>query len=530
MVTVDLELENYILEEEIGRGDLTIVYRGRRKSNETAVAIKLVAPHFTFDDLFVKRFKDITRQTIKLEHPHIVRTYEVNQEGNTLFVVREWIEARPLSEILKQEGAFSPHRMVDIARQVAAALDYAHQKSIMHGDLSAKRIYIGADDLVTVADFGQAQAMVGTSLAKQGYAVGSPEILAPERVRGQGASRQSDLYSLGILCYQMLNQAPPFTGEPAAVLHAQAYEHPQPLHKVNPGVSIPLSEAIGRMLSKGLELRYTTGSEFIRALTVAIEGTAPVRRISVDSDEEINISLGPSRPLWQRPWLWGLAAGSFVAILLGIGFLIVSIWLTWQPGSPDNTPPVVAAQPVQVQQALPPALEVSPSPVVDTVILIEPTPTVAPLLQAVLASSPTPTAIPATATPTPTLEPIPTPGPPTILADSPFTNLKLGHAISQEGQLEKVGTYFAPGSDPIYLFFDYGNIEAGTAWTHRWTWGNVELDVYEGVWPDNYFETGTAWVYYRPIGGFQPGPYKVTLEIEGQVKATATFVVQDGGL
>jgi hypothetical protein len=106
----------------------------------------------------------------------------------------------------------------------------------------------------------------------------------------------------------------------------------------------------------------------------------------------------------------------------------------------------------------------------------------------------------------------------------------LAHAISPEGQPEKVGLYFAPGSDPIYLFFDYGNIEAGTAWTHRWTWGDVELDVYEGVWPDNYFETGTAWVFYRPIGGFQPGPYKVTLEIEGQVKAIATFVVQDGGL
>jgi serine/threonine protein kinase len=529
MVTVDIELENYIFEREIGRGDLTIVHQGRRKTDDAQVAIKVVAPQFTFDEHFVRRFKDITRQTIKLEHPNIVRIYEVNQEGNILYVVREFIEARLLSELLETEGPLSPQRMLAIARQIAAALDYAHQKSIMHGDLSARRIYIGADDHVIVADFGQTQAMAGTSLAKQGYAVGSPEILAPERVHGQGPSRQSDLYSLGILCYQMLSNTPPFSGEPAAVLHAQAYEQPHPLHMLNPGISVPLSEAIERMLSKGLELRYTTGSEFARALSVAIEGTAPVRRIATGKMAELELSIGPSRSIWQRPWIWILIAIPIVGLLLLAGFLAVSLWLTLVPVSsivvPENvTPTEIPLQPEQVI-----VVEPTPTPAVETnqaaaVVLVQST------ASATLSLTATPTPVPPTPTTTPTPIPIPTPGPPVVADWSPFTNLSLAHAISEEGQPEKVGLYFAPNSDPIYLFFDYGDIEPGTVWTHRWTWGDVELDVYEDIWPDSYFETGTAWVYYRPIGGFQPGPYKVTLEINGQVAATATFVVREGGL
>lgn len=106
----------------------------------------------------------------------------------------------------------------------------------------------------------------------------------------------------------------------------------------------------------------------------------------------------------------------------------------------------------------------------------------------------------------------------------------MAHGITEDNKPEKVGLSFAPGTPPIYLFFDYANIEPGTAWTHRWVWGDTELGVYEDVWPDNYFETGTAWVFYSPSGGYQPGPYQVTLEVEGRVVATATFIIEAGGL
>jgi hypothetical protein len=522
IVTLETELQNYILEQEIGRDELTIIYQGRRKSDDSPVAIKVIAPQFTFDDFFVRRFKDITRQTIRLEHPNIVRTYEVNQEGEAIYVVRDMIEARSLADVLMEEGPLSPHRMLEIARQIANALDYAHQKSIMHGDLAANRVYLAEEDRVIVADFGQTQATLGTSLVKQGFAVGSPEVTAPERVHGQGPSRQSDLYSLGILCYQMLNNAPPFTGTPAAVLHAQVYEQPRPLHTLNPAVSPRISEALGRMLSKGLELRYNTGSEFTRAMKVAIEGTGPMRVASVSVAQMAPVGSSPS--LWRRPWFWLLLMIPFILVLLIIGFLLVSAvtaWLTLQPAVVAPVPAEVVAPAAEAVEELKPA-----------VVLVEPTPTIAALAGEL--ASPPPVSLPSsTPIPTATLVPvpIPTPGPPVVAANSPFTNVRLAHAITSEGEPARVGLSFAPGDEPIYLFFDYAEVEPGMSWLHRWTWADTELGVYEDVWPENFFETGTAWVYYSPTGeGFQPGPYQVTLEVDGQVVATATFVIEPGGL
>jgi len=519
--TTEIQLANYTLEQEIGRGDLTITYRGHRNSDGATVAIKVVALQFTFDRLFVQRFKDMARQAAKLEHRNIVAMFEAGEEGSTVYAVRELIDARPLTQVIEEDGPFSPQRMLIVAQQVTSALDYAHQKSVTHGDLSAKRVYIGPQDHVTVADFGQTQAMYGTSLVKQGYAVGSPEIIAPERVHGQGSSRHSDYYSLGILCYQMLAGEPPFTGAPAAVLHAQAYEQPRPLHLVNPSISVSLSETIGRMLSKGLELRYNTGAEFARALAVAIEGTAPIRAPATAATQMREAGLKMNRPLWKRPWLWIVVAVIGIILLLLVGFGAVSLLSVFQPPA---TPAQVGNQPPPTE---PLPATVPPEPTAEVVqptevTAVEPTPALVDTPEA-----PSPTPIP---TETPTLVPLPTPGPPTVAEDSPFTNLRLAHNITDDGVPAQTGTAFAPGPQPIYLFFDFEQIEPGTPWIHRWVWGDTELGAFDDTWSDNYTSGGTAWVYYSPVGGFQPGPYQVTLEINGRVVSTATFVVQAGGL
>ena len=521
-VTLETQLENYGLDQEIGRGDLTMVYRAHRKSDGAIVAIKIVPPQFTFDEVFVRRFKDAAHQATKLEHPNIVRTYEAGQEEDVLYVVREYIQARPLAEVIAEEGPFAPERMLAVARQIASALDYAHQTSITHGDLSASRIYLGSNDHAVVADFGQTQAMAGTSLVKQGFAVGSPETTAPERVHGQSPSRQSDLYGLGILCYQMLAGAPPFTGTPAAVMHAQAYEQPRPLHLINPSISIALGETIGRMLSKGSELRYITGAEFARALEMAIKGTAPMRAPAAAAAQMKAAGLDYT-PLWRRPWVWVLGLLLVIGFLLVLGFGAVSLWNAQRPaliGSSPTGQPQVAAPSTEAPaegQALG-----------NETVAVEATTALA---TSTLSSASGPTETPASPpTATPTVILFPTPGPPTVAEDSPFTNLILAHDISPANEPLKVGTAFAPGEQPIYLFFDYGDVADGITWTHRWTWGDTDLDNYQDVWPENYSDSGTAWIFYSPAGGFQTGPYKVTLEVNGRIVATATFVIQPGGL
>ena len=516
-VTLETQLENYSLEQEIGRGDLTIVYQAHRKSDGAVVAVKIVPPQFTFDETFARRFNDAARQAIKLEHPNIVRTYEAGQEEDVLYIVREYIYARTLAQAIEEDGPFSAQRMLRVAEQVASALDYAHQRSIMHGDLSAKRVYIGDNDHVIVADFGQTQAMAGTSLVKQGFAVGVPETTAPERVHGQSPSRQSDLYSLGILCYQMLAADPPFKGTPTAVLHAQAYEQPRPVHLINSSISIALSETISRMLAKGSELRYITGAEFSRALGVATQGTAPMRAPAAATAQLKAVGL-EQKPFWQRKWFWGSGVVSIIAILLLLGFAAVSLWNSQQSAVAPTAPSL------GVGQAATATVESNESDSNRSL-----TETAVPNITRAAASAPTQTVTLQPAT-TPTQITFPTPGPPTVVADSPFTDLILAHGIGEDSTPEKIGVVFAPGSQPIYLFFNYENIEAGTSWTHRWTWGDTELDNYHDVWPESYSESGTAWVFYGPAGGYQAGPYQVTIEVEGRIVATATFVIQPGGL
>ncbi len=272
-VTIETQLENYLLLEEVSQNSVLTVYRGQRKADGAAVIIKIIAPLFAADEFFARRLRQATRQTAKLEHPNIVRTYEAEQEGNLFYLVEDLdlTGVRSLAQVLAAEGSFSLHRAQFITRQIASALDYVHQKSVTHGDLAAHQVYLGADDLVLITNFGQAQAIFGVNMMRQGYAASSPETMAPERVHGQGPSRHSDLYALGILCFQMLAGKPPFTGSPAAVLHAQAYKQVRPLYLLNPGIPMAVSEVVERMLSKGLELRYNTGAEFARALSVACE-------------------------------------------------------------------------------------------------------------------------------------------------------------------------------------------------------------------------------------------------------------------
>lgn len=348
--TIDLQLEHYVLVEELSQDDILTVYRGQRKSDQSPVIIKIVSPLFVSDEFLVRRFKLVAQQTTRLEHPNIVRTYEVEQEGSRLFLVQDFVRAPTLAQVLHTEGSFSPQRMQYIARQIASALDYAHQKFVTHGNLSASKVFLGPDDRVWVTDFGQ--VLFGVNILKQGYSMSDPETLAPERVHGQGPSRQSDLYALGILCYQMLAGKPPFTGAASAILHAQAYQQPRPLYRLNPGISVAVSEVVGRMLSKGLELRYNTGAEFARALAVAC--TLP-KNFPTHGFEQRN---QPSSRFSTR-WLESILSAAVVIFLLAAGL----VWTGYQWGinQQASSNKVVATPRSSPTSVNPPGAEVLPT-------------------------------------------------------------------------------------------------------------------------------------------------------------------------
>lgn len=352
--TIETQLENYHLHEELSQNSVVTVYHGERKADGTAVIIKVIAPLFAADEFFARRLRQATRQTAKLEHPNIVPNHEVEQEGELLYLVEELdlSGVRSLAQVLAAEGSFSLHRAQFITRQIASALDYAHQKSVTHGDLSANQIYLGADDLVLITNFGQTQAIFGVNMMRQGYNASSPETMAPERVHGQGPSRHSDLYALGILSYQMLAGKPPFTGSPATVLHAQAYKQVRPLYLLNPGIPMAVSEVVERMLSKGLELRYNTGAEFARALSVACENAKKVHH----------------RPMpFQQKHYTPVSPKMSALLVMAVAFLAIGLIYAGYRFGVQSQPPVVVTIPspiaaLSAEVSLLPTSTLAPSP------------------------------------------------------------------------------------------------------------------------------------------------------------------------
>jgi len=517
------KVETYDIEAELGRDDLTIIYNARRKSDGLLVVIRVVAPQFVFDTFFVRRFKDVVTQAMQLDHPNIVKVYEVGEKGDILYIARQHIEADTLAVYLETHGPIPVNQLVNLVKQIASALDYAHARGVKHGNLADSNIFI-VDDQIWLTDFGLVAAMEGTSMVKKGFAIGDPAYLSPERVKGEGPSRRADLYALGILCYQMLTGRPPFSGEAPAVLHAQVYDQPLPPNEINRKVSPAVSEVVLRLLSKGLELRYNTGAEFAQALQAAAEGTAPIKRVTAAEDVTQATQAQKPPSTSKRFVIWLFILTPLIGLALASGFWAMSQWLSTSRQLSQQqpaTPPQTAGDVAQMSGLTPiPRLADEAAPKSEA---IAPTGAPAANLQPSL-----PTATPfLTATPETPPTPLPLPDGPVVAADSPFTNLILAQSISPDFKPVEPTNVFRPAKEPIYLFFDYNAIQAGASWSQTWKWDDVVLQRAQDTWPDEYGPVGTAWVYFLPADGFNPGPYSVLLEVDGKIVASVNFIVQN---
>ena len=342
--TIDIHLEKYTLETELSQNAWFTLYRGYRQVDQAPINIKMAAPLLAADEFFRRRFKHITRQAAELDHPNLIRSYEAEEENGRLFLVQDFVEARSLAEVIETEGPLSLKRTEFIIGQIASALDCAHHASVLHGDLSAHQIFLGANDHVYVSNFGHSQAIYGNNLADHSYAVSSPEIVAPERVRGEGPSRPADLYSLGIICYQLLAKQSPFTGPRSTVFHAHAYRQPRPLHEVNTGVPLAVSEVVSRMLAKSVDVRYNTGAEFARALRVADQTRTSTRQY----DRLLPLAERERTRVIKFRDIFFLSGASVVILLVAA----LAAWTGYELGLKQN-PPIIQSPPVIVDSTLP---------------------------------------------------------------------------------------------------------------------------------------------------------------------------------
>ena len=267
--------DRYTIMESIGTGGMAYVYRAYDKILDRSVAVKMlrddvVAHNDDFRE-FIVRFRMEAQSVAKLSHPNIVTMYDVGHDGDIDYIVMEYVDGETLKKKIDRDGALSEKEALRIAREIAEALEHAHENHLVHCDIKPHNILITNTGRVKVTDFGIAQA--ATSTAKHtnvGFIMGSAPYLSPEQARGQMADARSDLYSLGIVLYEMLTGHAPFGGQdPVAVAMKQIQEIPMPPSSWCNNIS-PLAEAVVmKALEKAPSNRYQTMSEMIVDLKAA---------------------------------------------------------------------------------------------------------------------------------------------------------------------------------------------------------------------------------------------------------------------
>ena len=254
--------DRYEIQQRIGRGGMADVFLARDLLLDRPVAIKVLFPEFAVDPNFVERFRREAQSAANLNHPNIVGVYDWGQYANTYFMAMEYVQGRTLADILRANGHVNSQQAAEIASEVAAALGFAHRNGVVHRDIKPANILIGMNGQVKVADFGIARAMnapTESNLTQAGSVMGTATYFSPEQAQGAQPDPRSDLYSLGIVLYEMIAGRPPFSGEnPVSIAYKQVHEMPQPLNQLVADVPKSFEAIVAKLLSKRPEIRYPT--------------------------------------------------------------------------------------------------------------------------------------------------------------------------------------------------------------------------------------------------------------------------------
>jgi eukaryotic-like serine/threonine-protein kinase len=252
--------DRYEIQQRIGRGGMADVFLARDLLLDRLVAIKVLFPEFATDPNFVERFRREAQSAANLTHPNIVAVYDWGKYANTYFMAMEYVQGRTLADILRANGHINSVQAAEIANEVAAALGNAHASGVVHRDIKPANILIGANGQVKVADFGIARAMNAPSennLTQVGSVMGTATYFSPEQAQGAQPDPRSDLYSLGIVLYEMVAGKPPFSGEnPVSIAYKQVHDLPQPLNQIVADVPRPFEAIVAKLLAKDPNMRY----------------------------------------------------------------------------------------------------------------------------------------------------------------------------------------------------------------------------------------------------------------------------------
>jgi serine/threonine-protein kinase len=261
-------LDHYRLDATVARSGMSVLYRATDLRDGRQVALKVPLPEMETDPVLMERFRREQEIGQELDHPGVVKTYDGEERSRTYMVI-EWVEGRLLRAILNEECKnrscrLPIERAVGITLGICDALDYMHKHGVVHRDLKPENIMVDGEDRIKLIDFGIAMKEDARRLtfANLSPTLGTPDYISPEQVKGQRGDQRSDIYSLGIMLYEMLTGEVPFSGpNPFAVMNERVLNDPKPPRKANPAISAELQEILYRALERDPRHRYATAHE-----------------------------------------------------------------------------------------------------------------------------------------------------------------------------------------------------------------------------------------------------------------------------
>ena len=297
MTTPRLLGSRYEIGETLGYGGMAEVHRGRDVRLGREVAVKVLRADLARDPSFQARFRREAQAAASLNHPAIVAVYDTGEEdmyGNQPYIVMEYVEGRTLREVLKTEGRLMPRRAMEVVADVCAALDFSHRNGIVHRDVKPGNVMITPTGAVKVMDFGIARAVAdnAATVTQTAAVIGTAQYLSPEQARGESVDARSDVYSTGVLLFELITGSPPFTGDsPVAVAYQHVRENAPPPSTLNPDVPPELDAIVLKAMAKNPANRYQSAGEMRADLIRAINGR-PVVAEPVMLEDEVTTVLG----------------------------------------------------------------------------------------------------------------------------------------------------------------------------------------------------------------------------------------------
>lgn len=262
----------YEIIEKIGEGGMATVYKAKCNILKRYVAVKVLRDEFTTDEEFIKRFNTEAQAAASLTHPNIVSIYDVGHEKNIYYIVMELVQGKTLKEIINEDGALPWKWALNVSIQVASALEMAHKNNIVHRDIKPHNIIITEDGIAKVTDFGIAKAVSNSTITAFGTTIGSVHYFSPEHARGGYTDAKSDLYSLGVVMYEMLTGRVPFDADtPVSIALKHMQEKPIEPIKLNPTIPYAVNKIIMKAMEKDPNERYQSATEMLKDLSMALK-------------------------------------------------------------------------------------------------------------------------------------------------------------------------------------------------------------------------------------------------------------------